>query len=118
MYGGKKTNPDEDPPSRHRRNAVLYWKKVESHFMLNQDHQRSEIAMKVYGDEKANSDKDLPVHHQRNTVLYWKKAWFHFMLNQDHQWSEIATKRMGTTSVPGLWLHSKAVLGEKLRRGA
>ena len=28
VYGDEKANPDEDPPVHHRRNAVLYWKKL------------------------------------------------------------------------------------------
>ena len=46
VYGDEKANPDEDPPVHHRRNAVLYWKKAWSHFMLDNNHQWSEVTRK------------------------------------------------------------------------
>jgi len=46
IYGDENANPDEDPPVHHRRNAVLYWKKAWSYFMLDQNHQWSEVTKK------------------------------------------------------------------------
>ena len=41
IYGDENANPDEDPPVHHRCNAVLYWKKAWSYFMLDQNAARS-----------------------------------------------------------------------------
>jgi hypothetical protein len=43
IYGDEDANHDEDPPIHHRRNSVLFWKKAWSYFMLDQNHQWSEI---------------------------------------------------------------------------
>ena len=43
IYGDEDANFDEDPPLHHRRNSVLFWKKAWSYFMLDQNHQWSEI---------------------------------------------------------------------------
>ena len=43
IYGDKDANHDKDPPIHHRRNSVLFWKKAWLYFMLDQNHQWSEI---------------------------------------------------------------------------
>ena len=46
IYGDENANYDETPPVHHRRNAVLFWKKAWSYYMLDQNHQWSEVTKK------------------------------------------------------------------------
>ena len=59
VYGDEDANPDEEPPVYHRRNSVLFWKKAWSYFMLDQDHQWSEVTRKGNPTRAASINKLL-----------------------------------------------------------